>query len=68
MSTAINLMAFVGAFSVQWGLGGALDLLRSMDVSMAGALRIAFGGLIVLQLASLVPLILARAPARGRGD
>ncbi|MBW7861863.1 MAG: MFS transporter [Rhodocyclaceae bacterium] len=68
VSTAINLMAFVGAFSVQWGLGGALDLLRSMDVSMAGALRIAFGGLIVLQLASLVPLILARAPARGRGD
>jgi hypothetical protein len=25
VTTSINLMAFVGAFAVQWGLGGLLD-------------------------------------------
>jgi hypothetical protein len=25
VTTSINLMAFVGAFVVQWGLGGLLD-------------------------------------------
>ena len=29
VTTSINLMAFVGAFAVQWGLGGLLDRLRS---------------------------------------
>lgn len=61
VSTAINLMAFLGAFTVQWGLGMVLDLLQGGGWSVAGALQAAFAGLILLQAASLVPLL-----SRGR--
>jgi len=57
VSTAINLMAFAGAFIVQWGLGIALDILQQNGVSMSGSLRIAFAGLIALQIVSFIPLI-----------
>lgn len=57
VSTAINLMAFLGAFTVQWGLGMVLDLLQGDGMSVAGALQAAFAGLILLQAASLVPLL-----------
>ena len=57
VSTAINLMAFMGAFVVQWGLGGALDGLLAAGHDMAAALSIAFAGLIVLQALSYVPLL-----------
>lgn len=58
VSTAINLMAFIGAFSVQWGLGLVLDGLRDMGWSDAASLRAAFAGLISLQALTLVPLLL----------
>ena len=67
VSTAINLMAFLGAFVVQWGLGVALDVLQGTGWTMNGALRVAFGGLLVLQLLSFFPLLMrARraSPAR----
>ena len=57
VSTAINLMAFLGAFGVQWGLGVLLDVLRGAGWSPPGALGAAFAALIVLQAASLVPLL-----------
>lgn len=57
VSTAINLMAFMGAFAVQWGLGLALDGLQAAGHGMAAALSIAFGGLIALQALSYVPLL-----------
>lgn len=57
VSTALNLMAFAGAFAVQWGLGHALDALRAHGHDMASALKYAFGGLIVLQVAGLLPLL-----------
>ncbi|HRP94706.1 MAG TPA: MFS transporter [Rhodocyclaceae bacterium] len=57
VSTTINLMSFIGAFAVQWGLGGALDLLQGAGWAPAGALSAAFGGLIALQAISLVPLM-----------
>ncbi|KGK40934.1 transporter [Nitrincola sp. A-D6] len=58
VSTAINLMAFAGAFIVQWGLGIALDLLQQNGASVPGSLRMAFAGLIVLQILSFVPLMM----------
>ncbi|MBI1905892.1 MAG: MFS transporter [Rhodocyclales bacterium] len=66
VSTAINLMAFIGAFSVQWGLGLVLDGLRGAGWSDAASLRAAFAGLIVLQALTLVPLLVRdrRAPAQ----
>ncbi len=57
VSTALNLMAFAGAFAVQWGLGHALDALRAHGHDMASALPYAFGGLILLQVAGLLPLL-----------
>lgn len=61
VSTAVNLMSFIGAFAVQWGLGGVLDMLQGAGWAPAAALSAAFAGLIALQAMSLVPL-LRRAP------
>ncbi|MDX9885382.1 MFS transporter [Thauera sp.] len=58
VSTALNLMAFAGAFAVQWGLGHALDALRAHGHDMVSALQYAFGGLILLQVAGFLPLLL----------
>jgi predicted MFS family arabinose efflux permease len=57
VSTAINLMAFAGAFAVQWGMGLVLDRLQAAAWPMETALHWAFAGLIVLQLLSLLPLL-----------
>lgn len=57
VSTAVNLMAFMGAFAVQWGLGVTLDLLEGAGRGGASALAIAFAGLIALQAASYLPLL-----------
>ena len=65
VSTAINLMAFVGAFVVQWGLGLAVDVLRADAWTMPDALRAALAGLIALQFISFVPLVIR--PTRVRG-
>ncbi|THF58081.1 MFS transporter [Pseudothauera rhizosphaerae] len=62
VSTSVNLMAFLGAFAVQWGLGLALDALQAAGHGTAGALTIAFVGLIALQALSYLPLL----PASGR--
>ncbi len=56
VTTCINLMAFVGAFAVQWGLGGLLDVLRASGMDGAQSLRVAFMILLAAQVASFVPL------------
>ncbi len=60
VSTAINLMAFLGAFLVQWGLGVALDVLQGGGWSVPASLQAAFAGLIVLQMLSFLPLVIGR--------
>lgn len=57
VATAINLMAFAGAFVVQWGLGLALDALQAGGRDMSAALSLSFGGLIVVQLLFYLPLL-----------
>jgi len=56
VTTSINLMAFVGAFVVQWGLGGLLDTLRAGGIDAADSLRIAFVILLAAQVLSFIPL------------
>ncbi|MDD3354179.1 MFS transporter [Zoogloea sp.] len=56
VTTSINLMAFVGAFVVQWGLGGLLDGLRAGGMDGAASLRVAFLILLGAQVCSFVPL------------
>lgn len=57
ISTSINLMAFAGAFLVQWGIGLVLDVLRANDWALPAALRFAFASLLLLQLISFIPLL-----------
>ena len=56
VTTSINLMAFIGAFVVQWGLGGLLDGLRAGGMGSVDALRVAFLILLGAQILSFVPL------------
>lgn len=67
VSTSINLMAFAGAFFVQWGIGLMLDFLRANGWTMPDALRFAFATLLVLQMISFLPL-LPRRWLGGRWD
>ena len=57
VTTCINLVAFVGAFGVQWGLGGLVDGLRGGGgMSAATALVVAFVLLLAAQALSFIPL------------
>jgi MFS family permease len=48
-STALNVLVFLGAFALQWGLGAAIDALRAGGLDAAGAHRAAFGALLGAQ-------------------
>jgi predicted MFS family arabinose efflux permease len=56
VGTAINLMAFAGAFVVQWGMGIVLDALGLAGHAGATALTAAFAMLIGVQALVIVPL------------
>lgn len=53
VNAALNLAAFVGAFSIQWGYGVLLDGLRSAGWSPVDSHRAAFATLVMLQAAGL---------------
>lgn len=59
VSTALNLMAFAGAFALQWGLGHALDTLQAQGHTLSMALQFSFAGLIALQVLGYLPLLRA---------
>ncbi len=65
VSTSINLMVFLGAFLVQWGIGLVLDLLRSWGWAMPEALKFALAVLLLLQAFSYLPLLGWRAGKSG---
>jgi len=52
VNTALNLMAFVGAFGIQWGFGAAVDALQAAGHAPRAAYQTTFGGLLLLQVAS----------------
>jgi hypothetical protein len=60
VNTALNLAAFIGAFSVQWGYGVMLDGLRALGWSAVESHRAALLTLIVLQVAGLGWYLLGR--------
>jgi nitrate/nitrite transporter NarK len=49
VSTALNLMAFVGAFGLQWGIGVIVDSLTAEGWPAASAYRAAFALVVALQ-------------------
>ena len=62
VSTAVNLLAFVGAFVIQWGIGLGVDALARANVDPTSAMRGTFGALWLGQLASVA--FSARIPLR----
>ncbi len=50
VSTALNLLVFLGAFALQWGIGVAVDLFIAAAWPAAGAYRAAFAVVAGLQL------------------
>ena len=61
--SAFNLVIFSGVFSVQWGIGLAIDALRAVSVSETVAFQMAFSAFGVCCLASYA-WFLQRAPER----
>ncbi|MGE5160924.1 MAG: MFS transporter [Betaproteobacteria bacterium] len=57
VNAALNLAAFVGAFSIQWGYGGLLDALRAAGWTAAESHRAAFVALLALQAAGFAWLL-----------
>lgn len=57
-NTALNLLVFLGAFGLQWGIGGLVDALQAGGWAVGPAYRIAFLGLLGGQLVALAWLLL----------
>jgi MFS family permease len=50
VTTALNLLLFVGAFSLQWGLGAVIDGLTAAGLAAPTAYRATFALLLILQV------------------
>ncbi len=67
VNSALNLAAFVGAFSVQWSYGALLDALTGRGWTLQQAHHTAFTTLLVLQALSFAWFLLGqRRTARGQ--
>lgn len=53
-NTALNLVVFVGAFGLQWGLGALIGLLANGERSATEAFRLTFAGLLAAQALAFV--------------
>jgi MFS family permease len=58
---AFNLTLFIGAFGIQWGLGGLVDLFSQLGYSDAAALRWSFSAFLLLQLLALLAFIASKS-------
>jgi MFS family permease len=65
-STALNVTVFVGAFGIQWGMGGAIDLLRARGTSPADAHRAVFGALLAAQVLAYLWFLATARRVRSR--
>ena len=52
VNTALNLMVFIGAFSIQWGFGALVEALQVGGMSARSAFQASFAMLLALQVAS----------------
>ncbi|CAN5868619.1 MFS transporter [soil metagenome] len=64
VSTAYNLLMFVGAFITQWGIGVAIDLLRAQGWSEAAAIRGSFALCVALQIMVYLVFVSSKVKAR----
>jgi len=59
-NTALNLLVFAGAFGLQWGIGGFVDMLQAGGWATAAAFRAAFFTLLGGQLLALGWMFISR--------
>lgn len=52
-NSAFNLTLFIGAFSVQWGIGVLIDVFAASGMATADAMRLAMACYVLLQVAAL---------------
>lgn len=60
-NSAFNLTLFIGAFSIQWGIGLLIDLFMMQGWSQSDAMRLTWGLYVVLQFIVLIVFIKNRA-------
>jgi MFS family permease len=60
-NSAFNLTLFIGAFSIQWGIGLVMDLFIARGWSASASLRIACGTYLALQVVALLAFLYSRA-------
>ena len=60
-NSAFNLTLFIGAFSIQWGIGLLIDLFMLQGWSQSDAMRLSWGLYVLLQLAVLIVFVKSRA-------
>lgn len=53
-STALNLLIFIGAFSIQWGIGVCIDAFVALGISSVDAMRWSLAVLWFMQLCSWI--------------
>jgi hypothetical protein len=58
-NSTLNLMVFLGAFGLQWGMGGVIDLLQASGHSAQIAHRDAFALLFAVQLTTFAWLFVS---------
>lgn len=56
-NTILNLMVFLGAFGLQWGMGGLIEGLQARGFSIEIAHRNAFAALFAVQAAAYLWLV-----------
>jgi hypothetical protein len=52
VNTALNLLVFLGAFSIQWGFGALVEVLREGGLPLRSAFQASFAILLAMQVAS----------------
>ena len=65
-NTTLNLLVFLGAFSLQWGMGVLIEVLQAGGHSTQLAHRNAFAVLFILQAAAYVWLLIGGGPRLAR--
>lgn len=60
-NSAFNLTLFIGAFSIQWGIGLVMDFFIALGRSPSDALRMACAAYLVLQIFALLAFVSSRA-------
>ena len=56
-NSAFNLTLFIGAFSIQWGIGVVIDLFAAQGWSASASMRLAWGVYLAIQIVALIMFV-----------